>query len=122
MALMFFIICIVNFVDLLVVAARKEMCLTSEIKNRDLEFVKASHDIRASLAGITGMVEMSINDLPQGSELAKNLKIVKSRSLHLFVFHYCYPLWLCSSCTRLYIYRHTYTFDSHELLFVYMHT
>lgn len=80
MALMFFVICIVNFVDLLVVAARKEMCLTTEIKNRDLEFVKASHDIRASLAGITGMVEMSINDLPQGSELAKNLKKVKSRS------------------------------------------
>ncbi|GKA02056.1 histidine kinase CKI1-like protein [Tanacetum coccineum] len=80
MALMFFVICIVNFVDLLVVAARKEMCLTSEIKNRDLEFVKASHDIRASLAGITGMIEMSINDLPQGSELAKNLKRVKSRS------------------------------------------
>ncbi|GJV52306.1 histidine kinase CKI1-like protein [Tanacetum coccineum] len=80
MALMFFVICIVNFVDLLVVAARKEMCLTSEIKNRDLEFVKASHDIRASLAGITGMVEMSTNDLPQGSDLAKNLKRVKSRS------------------------------------------
>ncbi|GJT31921.1 histidine kinase CKI1-like protein [Tanacetum coccineum] len=80
MALMFFVICIVNFVDLLVVAARKKMCLTSEIKNRDLEFVKASHDIRASLAGITGMVEMSTNDLPQGSDLAKNLKRVKSRS------------------------------------------
>ncbi|GJW53928.1 histidine kinase CKI1-like protein [Tanacetum coccineum] len=78
MALMFFVICIVNFVDLLVVAARKKMCLTSEIKNRDLEFVKASHDIRASLAGITGMVEMSTNDLPQGSDLAKNLKRVKS--------------------------------------------
>nr|GEY93045.1 hypothetical protein [Tanacetum cinerariifolium] len=65
---------------------RKEMCLTSEMKNRDLEFVKASHGIRDSLAGITGMVEMSINDLPQGSELAKNLKRVKSSSEDLNKF------------------------------------
>nr|GEW45339.1 histidine kinase CKI1-like [Tanacetum cinerariifolium] len=46
-----------------VLATRKEMCLTSEMKNRDLEFFKASHGIRDSLVGITGMVEMSINDL-----------------------------------------------------------
>ncbi|GKC66108.1 histidine kinase CKI1-like protein [Tanacetum coccineum] len=45
-----------------------------------LNCLRLRHDIRASLAGITGMIEMSINDLPQGSDLAKNLKRVKSRS------------------------------------------
>nr|GEW50013.1 histidine kinase CKI1-like [Tanacetum cinerariifolium] len=69
-----------NVLDLLVVAARKEMCLTSEMKNRDLEFVKASHGIRDSLVGIIGMVEMSINDLPQGYDSKIVFTYIKSKN------------------------------------------
>ncbi|MFS8004165.1 putative histidine kinase [Helianthus anomalus] len=77
--------------------ARKEMCLTAALvkqkektqqlerksKNQSVAFETASHDIRASLAAISGSVEMSINENHQGSELATDLRIVQSSTKYL---------------------------------------
>ncbi|KAL7582188.1 hypothetical protein Lser_V15G41521 [Lactuca serriola] len=52
--------------------------------NQNVAFVTASHDIRASLAGIAGLLEMSINEVDQRSELAKNLKLVQICSGDLY--------------------------------------
>ncbi|XP_071730773.1 histidine kinase CKI1-like [Rutidosis leptorrhynchoides] len=85
-------ISIFAFVVLIVRAERKHMCLKASLvkqmeatqqaertrDNQNRAFVSASHDIRASLAGITGFSEMSIIEVHQGSELAKNLRSVQS--------------------------------------------
>ncbi|XP_028760818.1 histidine kinase CKI1-like [Neltuma alba] len=42
--------------------------------NKSLAFSSASHDIRASLAGLTGLVEISREEVIAGSELETNLK------------------------------------------------
>ncbi|KAI7728375.1 LOW QUALITY PROTEIN: hypothetical protein M8C21_005694, partial [Ambrosia artemisiifolia] len=77
--------------------ARKEMCLTAALvkqkektqqlerksKNQSVAFETASHDIRASLAAISGTVEMSINENHQGLELATDLRIVQSSTKYL---------------------------------------
>uniref|UniRef100_A0A251T306 histidine kinase n=1 Tax=Helianthus annuus TaxID=4232 RepID=A0A251T306_HELAN len=77
--------------------ARKEMCLTTALvkqkektqqlerksKNQSVAFETASHDIRASLAAISGSVEISINENHQGSELATDLQIVQSSTKYL---------------------------------------
>ncbi|XP_075489711.1 histidine kinase CKI1-like [Primulina tabacum] len=85
------IITICTFVYLIVVAARREMNLCGALikqmeatrqaerksMNKSLAFASASHDIRASLAGITGLIEMSQNIVPKrdpsGQELHTNL-------------------------------------------------
>ncbi|CAI9300417.1 unnamed protein product [Lactuca saligna] len=90
---------IFSFVVLTVRAAKKEMCLKAALikqkgatqeaerksMNQSVAFVTASHDIRASLAGIAGLLEMSINEVDdQRSELAKNLKLVQICSGDLY--------------------------------------
>ncbi|KAJ0540400.1 putative histidine kinase [Helianthus annuus] len=86
--------------------ARKEMCLTTALvkqkektqqlerksKNQSVAFETASHDIRASLAAISGSVEISINENHQGSELATDLQIVQSSTKYLQGKHYHEPL------------------------------
>ncbi|XP_073157510.1 histidine kinase CKI1-like isoform X2 [Henckelia pumila] len=85
------IITICTFVYLIVVAARREMNLCGALikhmeatrqaerksMSKSLAFASASHDIRASLAGITGLIEMSQNIVPKrdpsGPELHTNL-------------------------------------------------
>ena len=42
--------------------------------NKSLAFASASHDIRAALAGLTGLIEMSYGEVIPGSELEVNLK------------------------------------------------
>ncbi|CAL9750172.1 unnamed protein product [Musa acuminata subsp. burmannicoides] len=42
--------------------------------NKSLAFASASHDIRTSLAGITGLIEICRSDTPQNSELSRNLE------------------------------------------------
>ncbi|XP_071741372.1 histidine kinase CKI1-like [Rutidosis leptorrhynchoides] len=90
-------ISIFAFVVLIVRAERKQMCLKASLvkqmeatqqaerkrNNQNRAFVSASHDIRASLAGITGFLDMSINEVHQESELAKNLRSVQSCSEYL---------------------------------------
>nr|XP_043638434.1 histidine kinase CKI1-like [Erigeron canadensis] len=91
------IVSIFSFVVLMVRKASTEMCLRAFLikqkeatqqaerksKNQNLAFVSASHDIRASLAGFDGLIEMSINDVCQGSELAKNFRLMQECSNHL---------------------------------------
>ncbi|KAI3749178.1 hypothetical protein L2E82_19785 [Cichorium intybus] len=91
-------ISIFNSVVSMMRAARKEMCLRAALikqkeatqqaerkgKNQSLAFVTASHDIRASLAGIAGLLEMSINEVDGGSELEKNLRLVQTCSEDLY--------------------------------------
>ncbi|XP_073060245.1 histidine kinase CKI1-like [Primulina eburnea] len=87
----FMVITICTFVYLIVIAARREMNLCGALikqmeatrqaerksMNKTLAFARASHDIRASLAGITGLIEMSHNIVPKldpsGPELHTNL-------------------------------------------------
>ena len=42
--------------------------------NKSLAFASASHDIRAALAGLTGLIEMSYGEVIPGSEMEANLK------------------------------------------------
>lgn len=42
--------------------------------NKSTAFASASHDVRASLAGITGLIEISAELVAPGSELETNLK------------------------------------------------
>lgn len=87
----FMVITVCTFVYLIVIAARREMNLCGALikqmeatrqaerksMNKILAFASASHDIRASLAGITGLIEMSQNIVPKrdpsGPELHTNL-------------------------------------------------
>nr|XP_043633370.1 histidine kinase CKI1-like [Erigeron canadensis] len=88
---------IFSFIMFMVRKASTEMCLRASLikqkeatqqaerksKNQNLAFVSASHDIRASLAGFDGLIEMSINDVRQVSELAKNFRLMQECSHHL---------------------------------------
>lgn len=80
-------ISILSFVLLMVRAATREVYLCSALikqmeatqqaerksMNKSLAFARASHDIRAALAGITGLIEMSYEEACPGSELEINL-------------------------------------------------
>lgn len=69
-------------------AARKEMHLCASLikqmeatqqaerksMNKSLAFANASHDIRAALAGITGLIELCYVEAGPGSELETNLR------------------------------------------------
>ncbi|KAK6119743.1 hypothetical protein DH2020_046513 [Rehmannia glutinosa] len=86
------VITICSFVYLIVLAAKREMYLCgalinqmeatqqSERKsmNKSLAFASASHDIRASLAGITGLIEICRNEVskkdPSRSAMLTNLQ------------------------------------------------
>uniref|UniRef100_A0A2K1XUG4 histidine kinase n=1 Tax=Populus trichocarpa TaxID=3694 RepID=A0A2K1XUG4_POPTR len=81
-------ISIVSFVLLVVRAARREIHLCSALikqmeatqqaerksMNKSLAFATASHDIRAALAGITGLIEICYAEVRAGSELDTNLR------------------------------------------------
>ncbi|CAK9135530.1 unnamed protein product [Ilex paraguariensis] len=75
------------FLILILRAARREMFLCSALikqkdstqqaerksMNKSLAFASASHDVRASLAAIIGLIELCHEDAPPKSELAANL-------------------------------------------------
>ncbi|KAJ9187865.1 hypothetical protein P3X46_003280 [Hevea brasiliensis] len=81
-------ISILSFVLLMVRAATREIHLCSALikqmeatqqaerksMNKSLAFARASHDIRAALAGITGLIEISYEEVRPGSELETNLR------------------------------------------------
>lgn len=81
------VISVSTFMFLLVGAARREMHLQSMLikqmdaiqqaerksMNKSLAFARASHDVRASLAGIIGLIDISKYGVPQGSEMQTNL-------------------------------------------------
>jgi len=81
-------ISIVSFVLLVVRAARREIHLCSALikqmeatqqaerksMNKSLAFATASHDIRAALACITGLIEICYAEVRAGSELDTNLR------------------------------------------------
>lgn len=46
--------------------------------NKSLAFASASHDVRASLAGLTGLIEMSYHKVAHASELGTNLRQMDS--------------------------------------------
>ena len=58
---------------------QKEATQQAERKNmnKSLAFASANHDVRASLAGLTGLIEMSYKLVEPGSELETNLKQMK---------------------------------------------
>lgn len=75
------------FIFLTIKAARREMILCARIikqegatrqaerksMNKTKAFSRANHDVRASLAAITGLIEMCHQDAKPNSELAANL-------------------------------------------------
>ncbi|KAK7344383.1 hypothetical protein VNO77_13911 [Canavalia gladiata] len=79
---------LLNFVFINVKATRREMHLCASLikqmegtqqaekknMNKSIAFASASHDIRASLAGLTGLIEISSELVLPGSELDTNLK------------------------------------------------
>lgn len=82
------VISIFGFVFIVIRAAKREMHLCARLiqqmeatqqaerksMNKSTAFTRASHDIRASLAGITGLIEICHNEAAPGSELDINLK------------------------------------------------
>ncbi|KAI6694027.1 hypothetical protein NL676_021737 [Syzygium grande] len=82
------VITILSFVFLVMRALRREMHLRailikqmeatwqaeSKSMSKSNAFAQASHDIPSSLAGITGLIEISYDEVSPGSELVKNLK------------------------------------------------
>ncbi|XP_037496265.1 histidine kinase CKI1 [Jatropha curcas] len=81
-------ISILSFVLLMVRAATREIHLCSALikqmeatqqaerksMNKSLIFASASHDIRAALAGITGLIQISYEEVSPGSDLEMNLQ------------------------------------------------
>jgi len=81
-------ISIVSFILLVVRAAGREIHLCSALikqmeatqqaerksMNKSLAFTSATHDIRAALAGITGLIEICYAEVRAGSELDTNLR------------------------------------------------
>lgn len=49
-----------------------------KFKNKSLALASASHDVRASLAALTGLIEMSYDEVDPASELNTNLKQMES--------------------------------------------
>ncbi|XP_042939058.1 histidine kinase CKI1-like [Carya illinoinensis] len=82
------VIFLLSFVFTIVRAAKREMHLCANLikqmeatqkaerksMNKILAFASASHDVRAALAGITGLIEMCYDDVAPGSELDTNLR------------------------------------------------
>lgn len=82
------LISLLIFVFKLSRAAKKEMHLCASLikqmeatqqaerksMNKSLAFANASHDIRAALAGITGLIELCHVEASPGSELETNLR------------------------------------------------
>jgi signal transduction histidine kinase len=78
----------VSFVLIIIRAAKREMHLCAALikqmeatqqaerksMNKSLAFASASHDVRASLAGLTGLIELCYDEVALGSELHTNLR------------------------------------------------
>ncbi|KAG5514155.1 hypothetical protein RHGRI_035527 [Rhododendron griersonianum] len=91
------VLSLVAFVVLIIRAARREMCLCAALikqmeatqqaerksLNKSLAFASASHDVRASLAGITGLIDMSRDQVAPGSDLDTNLKQMEENTRDL---------------------------------------
>ncbi|XP_031288175.1 histidine kinase CKI1 [Pistacia vera] len=82
------VISVLSFVFMMVRGAKREMHLCAALikqmeatqqaerksMNKSTAFASASHDIRASLAGITGLIGISYNEVAPGSDLETNLR------------------------------------------------
>ena len=74
---------LINFRDSIVVnnlqaALIEQMDETKQAQkkcnDKNLAFARASHDIRAPLAGISGLIDLSYKEVARGSELETNLR------------------------------------------------
>ncbi|KAH7838082.1 hypothetical protein Vadar_021823 [Vaccinium darrowii] len=91
------VLSLVAFVVFIGRVARREMCLCAALirqmeatqqaerksLNKSLAFASASHDIRASLAGITGLIDMCYDQVAPGSDLETNLKQMEENTKDL---------------------------------------
>ena len=82
------VVSILSFVYIFIRAAKREMHLCAALikqmeatqqaerksMNKSLAFASASHDVRASLAGLTGLIELCYEEANPGSELETNLR------------------------------------------------
>jgi hypothetical protein len=82
------VVAIINFVLIIIRASKREMHLCAALikqmestqqaerksMNKSLAFASASHDVRCSLAGITGLIELCFPEAPPTSELHTNLR------------------------------------------------
>lgn len=88
LTIIFMVVSVLSFGFIIVGVARREMHLCSSLikqmeatrqaetksMNKSLAIASASHDVRASLAGITGLIEISYDEVPPGSLAGTNLK------------------------------------------------
>uniref|UniRef100_A0A7N2L1N0 histidine kinase n=1 Tax=Quercus lobata TaxID=97700 RepID=A0A7N2L1N0_QUELO len=82
------VVSILSFAYIFIRAAKREMHLCAALikqmeatqqaerksMNKSLAFASASHDVRASLAGLTGLIELCYEEANPGSELETNLR------------------------------------------------
>ncbi|KAL5791931.1 hypothetical protein ACOSP7_000525 [Xanthoceras sorbifolium] len=82
------VISVFSFVFLMVRSAKREMHMCAALinqmeatqqaerksMNKSLAFASASHDVRAALAGLTGLIEICYDEVAPGSELETNLR------------------------------------------------
>ncbi|KAK1371776.1 Casein kinase I family protein-like 1 [Heracleum sosnowskyi] len=68
-------------------ALMKQMDATAQAERKGIKkstnYANASHDVRASLAGITGLIEICLTQVDRGSDLEGNIKHMKSCSQDL---------------------------------------
>ncbi|BBH08906.1 Signal transduction histidine kinase [Prunus dulcis] len=78
----------VSYIFVMLGAGKREMLLCATLiqqmeatqqaerksMRKSLAFVSASHDVRAALTGITGLIEISYDEVARGSELETNLR------------------------------------------------
>ncbi|KAK2649649.1 hypothetical protein Ddye_017138 [Dipteronia dyeriana] len=84
------LISVLSFVYLIVRSEKREMHLCAALinqmeatqqaerksMNKSLAFASASHDVRAALAGLTGLIEICFLEVAPGSELETNLRLM----------------------------------------------
>ncbi|KAK4847321.1 hypothetical protein QYF36_000728 [Acer negundo] len=84
------VISVLSFVYLMVRSAKREMHMCAALinqmeatqqaerksMNKSLAFASASHDVRAALAGLTGLIEICFLEVASGSELDTNLRLM----------------------------------------------
>lgn len=94
----FIVISLSLFMVLIVTAARREMVLCASLvkqiastqqaerksMNKTTAFSRANHDVRGSLAAITGLIELCHQDASPESELAANLSQMNTLTKDLF--------------------------------------
>lgn len=65
-------------------ALMKQMDATAQAERKGIKkstnYANASHDVRASLAGITGLIEICLTQVDRGSDLEANIMHMKSCS------------------------------------------